>query len=673
LLLLQGSVSAATWQYTPGSGADVETSIADGVMKIRTTGSDPFVMGQLSELHPEDCVLEFDFICETGVDRVQIYLGPPVSENATCDLPGFSSGNTWKTYAGEIRGKAANALANKSTLMRVDFGSNAGVQIQLRNLRLRPPTAAEIEQRLLHEQAKQRKQEEAARISQYLKDSFSVSMESVKVATDQIVLTGRSIPSSIKLADLRLIEYPAWHSVGNPDAGIPVNVALKLDGEDWRATVPRRVSGRDRLHSGWRLRYEKGDEQKFVSARHFASEIDLLTNHFPEQPLRPSNQKGMGGITSDLPLDELLELGVTAITVNMPLNAFIAEHESPLHERLDAPGQAVYLNSNGFLRYDPIIQWAHKHNIVVTAILLVSVPTNRATLPPMVHPDNDAGPYSMPDLTTERGAIIYAQVLDAIMRHYNNSPDSPGPISDWIAHNEIDYHHIWTNMGRQPREIVTETYYRSMRMIHNAARQYNPHARVFTSTTHFWHVPSEGLLTRLAPREMYGALQRYSLAEGDFGWGVGTHPYPYDLNAAVAWNDTILTDDSETIMISMQNIEVLERFLKQPSMLDSTERLRPVIFSEQGYHSVSYSEPDQANQAGSLAYAMRRISAMPMVESFHYHRWIDHPGEAGSLFGLRTLPTKEDPFGKKKRSWEVYKAIGTPNESTVVRGLPSPQ
>jgi len=676
-LPLQGPALAGNWMHIPERDVQAATSTEQGVISIQTTGSDPYLIGELAEIRSDEHILEFDYLLESDIDRIQLYVGPPISETATCDLPGISSGrhNVWQTYIAEITGSAADALEKKPKLMRLDFGSRAGAKIQIRNLRLRRQTEAEIKRNMLREQIKKLKADEAARIGGYLKESFPLSIDSVKVAGDHIILRGGSLPPSFKLVDLSLVEYPAWHSIGDVGAGIPLEVALEPDGDRWQAVVPRRNTNqdtsRDRLHSGWRLRQKKGNDPRFVSARKFATEIVPLTNHFPDEPLRPANQKGMGGVTRDLPLDELLELGVTAITVNLRMDSLVTDRGAPFQELLKTPVGTFYLNPRGFHAYDSIVRWANQNDVIVRAILLIGVSKN-GDRSPLVHLDNEAGPYSMPNLASERGAILYERVLDAIVRRYNNSPDSPGPINDWIAHNEIDHHHVWTNMGRQPPEIVTETYYRSMRMIQNAARQYNPHARVFASTTHFWHVPNAEPFTRLAPRGLYLTLQRYSLTEGEFPWGVGHHPYPYDLRAAYAWTDTLAEDGPETLLISMQNIDVLKRFLQNESMLDSQGKPRSVVLSEQGYDSRSYSDPDQANQAGSLAFAMQKVRAMPMIESFHYHRWIDHPDEAGSLFGLRTLPTPGAPFGKKKRSWEVYRAIGTSRENEVVRDLPTP-
>ena len=142
--------------------------------------------------------------------------------------------------------------------------------------------------------------------------------------------------------------------------------------------------------------------------------------------------------------------------------------------------------------------------------------------------------------------------------------------------------------------------------------------------------------------------------------------------AEVAWNDTQIGNDFDTPLITFGNLQVLGEFMHQPSMRDASGAVRGVLLSEQGFHTEGYEPRSQALQAGSLSYAMNKVRSLPFIESFHYHRWIDHPDEGGLLLGLRTLPTAEHPHGERKLAWYVYQAIGTDRESTVTAGLPRP-
>ncbi len=160
--------------------------------------------------------------------------------------------------------------------------------------------------------------------------------------------------------------------------------------------------------------------------------------------------------------------------------------------------------------------------------------------------------------------------------------------------------------------------------------------------------------------------------ESDFAWGVAYHPYPQNLFAPVAWNDKDIRDDFDTPLITIQNLEILGRFLDRPEMRDAEGKMRPVLLSEQGFHTDSYDDRSQARQAGSLWYAMKKVRSLPWIESFYYHRWIDHPAEGGLMLGLRTLPSKEHRYGERKRSWYLYQAFGADSETEATRDLPQP-
>ena len=95
------------------------------------------------------------------------------------------------------------------------------------------------------------------------------------------------------------------------------------------------------------------------------------------------------------------------------------------------------------------------------------------------------------------------------------------------------------------------------------------------------------------------------------------------------------------------------------------EHRRTVHLSEQGLNSRDYSAKSLADQAAGMAYAWNKIKHLESIEIFHYHNWMDHPGEGGLRIGLRKFPdNKDDPMGKKP-IWHVYKALGTPDEDNA--------
>ena len=658
---------AATWApQGAGTGHDVRLEQNNGTLSITTTGNDPYLVGKLHDLGGEDQVLEFEYFSTERVS-LSVFLGPPFHAAHEIALPPMSIAEGWQTYAEDLVKNANRPISKGTRLMRLDFGNRPNLQFQIRNLRLRPQSALDRKREEQREQINANKRESAEQIASYLNASFPLSLHAVDVTSDRIVIDANLPSQDFDSATTAIVEFPAWTQPG--DAGIAVESrASQTDGR-LRFVVDRFDAGRDRVTSGWRI--TAGDQ--FVSPRFFPTSIATSGTDHAKSRVIPKTQKGLNGLSTRGPVQDFADLGVNAVTLNLLLNRFLAFQDGPNREKIDAPGEPVYFDLRGFQTYDPLIKFAKENDIVISATVLIRSPHRTDQPAPLAHPDNDGGVYAMPDLSTPRGTAVYSHILDRIAQRYGNPQSARGGISNWIVHNEIDFHTVWTNMGRQPREIVTETYYRSMRLIHNIALKYHPFARVFVSLTHHWTVPDDGTWKQLAPREVIETLQQYSRVEGDFAWGVAYHPYPESLFAKVAWDDKRISDSFDTDLITMQNLQVLIRFMQQPSMQDPSGSSRPILLSEQGFHTDSYEPEAQLRQAGSLHYAMQKVKQYPVIESFHYHRWIDHPDEGGLLLGLRTLPTKENRYGERKKSWFVYQAIGTDREAEATAGLPGPE
>jgi hypothetical protein len=657
---------AADWRIVSASAHHVDLG-PDGkgtTIAVRTTGNDPYVIGRLEQLAAEDRVLEFEYFCPAGIQDFSAFLGPPFSERRHAQLPDIPIAEGWRRYTADLVTAFEQELTRNTTLLRLDLGTQANVRIQLRGVRVRPRNAAEI-QAIAEQQTRRAKQlVQAEQIAAYLQHTPATKFAHVSVQPETITLRGAMPPGS-ELGNWRLVEFRPHQSIDQ--TGIDVEANFQSQNGLFQIVVPRRTENYDRRFSGWRIRHT---DNTYVTARQYPTAIEPATDEYPAKRLLPKSQKGLSGISPRGPLEEIPQLGVSAVTLNLVLNRFLSASPGPDKQPLAVPGPPVFFNTRAFDGYDALIDFARKHELVVSAIVLIPSSRTSPQTSPLVHPAADGGVYAMPDLSTERGAMIYTHVLDRIARRYCHPGKSPGAITNWIAHNEVDFHPVWTNMGRQPRAVFTETYYRSMRMINNAARSYNPHARVFASLTHHWTVPDDGKWNQLAPREVLETLARYSRLEGELGWGVAFHPYPQSLFAKVAWQDSDVGEDFDTPLITMQNIDVLGRFLDQPSLRAADGSVRRVLLSEQGYHTDNYEDQSQANQAASLWYAMNKVRQHPWIESFHYHRWIDHPNEGGLMLGLRTLPTKQHPHGEKKRSWYVYQGIGTEREAELTQDLP---
>lgn len=371
--------------------------------------------------------------------------------------------------------------------------------------------------------------------------------------------------------------------------------------------------------------------------------------------------KGIGGVDQSAQLSDLIELGVGHATVNIHLNHLLHTEERQGTKPHSFANTRYHVNQRWLRKLDSTIGFLTRNKIVVSAIILITPPRSHPRHL-MIHPEADpAGTLAMPNLATMEGAKCYAAALDLLAERYTREDTEFGRITNWIAHNEVDQAWTWTNMGEQPMPRFLETYYRSLRLIHYSARKYDPHARVFASFTHHWFHPGDGTRS-YRTREMLRLLNQLSKAEGDFEWGVAYHPYPQDLRQQRTWEDRQPTFSFDTPKITMRNIEVLAAYLRQPEFLFEG-RSRPIMLSEQGFHTPTYSAAHQRDQAAALVYTWQKLKALPGIEAFHYHRWGDHPHEGGLRLGLRTLPSQEHPLGEKKRAWSLYRALGTPQEA----------
>jgi hypothetical protein len=634
----------------PESAHDIIITKINEVWQLETTGSDPFVVTELSgKLISDNEVLEFEYLCVEPIKNPSIYFGPPITAANKFDLPTIRQAEGWYKYTADLTIAYGKKLPQATRVLRIDLGSKPGVTIQVRNLKLRPRTEKEIESIANGIAIELQKKEAAERITKYLASTSPATIESVHMGKETVTVKSKSAdPNMIP----NLVEIPIENSIGEQKQPLPVDFTHRFVDGRIEMEFPRRIENRDRLHSGFVLVLPNNSEET-IAHRTFATSFDPPAVPVAIPP-KPRNQKGLSGV-SDGPESDLKELGITAVTMNLVLNRFVTETNGPKRELIPVDGKPIYFNHDAFAGIDHLTKLSRRNDIVVSAILLIVNKDSTGPKSTLIHPEADGGVYAMPDLTTSRGAGIYAFVLDKLAERYRDPTSELGGITNWIAHNEVDFHSVWTNLGKQPRPIATETYYRSMRMIHNTARMYQPNARVFASLTHHWVQPDDGSGRQLSPREVIETLQRYSTIEGDFAWGVAYHPYPESLFAKVAWEDKKPTDSFDTPLITIQNLPVLARFLEQALMRDSQGNVRPVILSEQGFHTADNSEEAQQAQAQSLIYAMKKVRSLPIVESFHYHRWLDHPDEGGLHLGLRTEPTSTQPFGTKKQAWEAYR------------------
>ncbi len=426
------------------------------------------------------------------------------------------------------------------------------------------------------------------------------------------------------------------HEPGGPGRAVPGEIAAG----PFSVKLPRHVDGRDRLDSRWALATDAHPT--------WATDVAGACAN-PDLPAMPArNRKGLGGIHPDPRLfQDLADLGLGHITVNILLG------------RTNGP------------QLDRLLTFAHEHGIVVTAILLT--PPRGSVLS---HPDCDpSAHYALPNVTSAEGVAAFRHEVEKLAARYCQPGFPHGRISHWILGNEVDAGWVWTNAGEKTAHAYMDEYHRALRVAYYAVRRFDPNGKVYISLTHHWDTPHGANPKRFyKSRTLLDMLAARSLNTGDFEWGVAYHPYPNDLFNPRTWDDAV-TDGFDTPQVTMKNIAVLDRYLREPRFLYRGETVRTVLLSEQGYHTPGRDPSPEAEalQARAVAYAWGQMRDVDSIEAFHYHRWIDHEREGGLNCGLWTVEEGTTTWPeRKKAAWHLYRALATPAEATALADWATP-
>ena len=119
-----------------------------GEYTLRTTGGDPFAHTKAlaSDLASSLCVVEFDYTSSADINNLQIFFGNTWSEPRSKFFGTMNATSSFKSFKAIIANER-NALSWGKTgeKLRFDFGSQSGITIKVKNLRVREMTAAEKE------------------------------------------------------------------------------------------------------------------------------------------------------------------------------------------------------------------------------------------------------------------------------------------------------------------------------------------------------------------------------------------------------------------------------------------------------------------------------------------------------------------------------------------------
>jgi hypothetical protein len=661
-IFAQTEISKLDFDQTHSNDLSAELQ-HNGAWQLSSTGNDPWIytFPLKQAIHTEAKIMSFEYFCPKGLEFIQVYFGPEISEENSKLVRHIGLSEGWVGFTIDLS-KEIKTWGKAGDWLRIDFGDRPNVNIQIRNLVLRPFT--EREKEIAANRDEKLKQEAAmeARLKAYLATDFAFEITEVEVSENTISVTGNIKESG----EIYICEVAPYQNVTEETK---FETAILLKSKSFTQKIERFVTRNglnyDRVLSKWVLAKKSEKGFQLISHAHFPDKI-VAKYDLPKEVA--TGRKGLGGFSTGRGhLDDLDELDITSATVNIWFSKFMFTQPAPGRIEHNYNGKSYYFGGKEVAMFDSTFRTTARKGIVTAAILLV----DKAESCPdpeigrlLQHPDMDpAGIYSMPNMTNPASVDCYAAALDFLASRYSRPDKKYGRLNHWIMHNEVDAGWQWTNMGEKTALIFMDTYIKSMRLCYIISRKYNPHSEVFVTLTHYWAWTSH---PRFYPsKDLMEILVQYTKAEGDFQWAMAQHPYPQSLFEPKTWLDGQVDFTFNTPLITFANLEVLNAWIKLPEVLYHGLTKRTLWLSENGTNSKTYSEQDLKEQAAGFAYTWKKMEVLDGIDGFQWHNWMDNRHEGGLRIGLRRFPDDEENPGGTKPVWHVYKAACTPQEDAV--------
>ncbi len=150
----------------PAGHSAVVRDMGNGGFEVRTVGEDPYVL--CDEIAPgydasQLRVFSFDYICGEGLDFFEVFFIAPRSSWVNAVVPDISPATEWTHFSANVAAVVPEEWDGSVEQFRIDFGSGEGKTVRVRDIRLRPMNAAEVQAEAEARAAKERVMAELSR------------------------------------------------------------------------------------------------------------------------------------------------------------------------------------------------------------------------------------------------------------------------------------------------------------------------------------------------------------------------------------------------------------------------------------------------------------------------------------------------------------------------------
>ncbi|HWS01027.1 MAG TPA: DUF5722 domain-containing protein, partial [Prolixibacteraceae bacterium] len=296
-----------------------------GVWQLETSGKDPWIytMPLKQAIGSEAKILSFDYFCPKGLDHLQVYFGPSISQENSKMVRRIGLSEGWVGYTIDL-GKEMKNWGKTGDFLRLDFGSRPDVNIQIRNLVLRPMSAREIELAANREAKVKREAEMEARLKAYLAQDYSSVISEVEVEESKISVEGKTVEAG----PVYLCEIAPYQDVTEQGT---YDTAILLKSKKFEQKLERFADRNgiryDRALSKWVLAVKDPTGFQLISHARYPDKIKAKYS-YPKEVAK--GRKGIGGFSVNRGhLDDLDELGATSATVNIWFTKFMFTKPAP--------------------------------------------------------------------------------------------------------------------------------------------------------------------------------------------------------------------------------------------------------------------------------------------------------------------------------------------------------
>jgi hypothetical protein len=205
------SAAGASLQFDATHVNQLQVTVeTDGVVAFRTLGEDPFILLKPfdpAQLTAHDHVLAFEYFCPDAINDLEIFFGPPIVAGQSFSAGEMRRAESWQPFSVDLKEASGGRWSAQFNRLRLDFGRRAGVELRVRNLRLREPNDAERQTAAVKEAIRQRKAAAAETVLRYLDQPMPVWITSVSARHDELEVRG---VAGKDVGELRLVEAQPW-------------------------------------------------------------------------------------------------------------------------------------------------------------------------------------------------------------------------------------------------------------------------------------------------------------------------------------------------------------------------------------------------------------------------------------------------------------------------------